>query len=134
LRMSISRMTHKTDIQLRFFDSDAFGHLSNIAFSLYAEQARVDFFFNVIKQNNNLILAHIDLDFKIQANLTDTVYVETGVIKIGNTSIKIKQDIYANDKVATTAKSVIVLFDYEQQKPMPIPDEARALLNKYLVD
>ncbi len=127
-------MTHKTDIQVRFFDSDAFGHLSNIAFSLYAEQARVDFFFNVIKQNNNLILAHIDLDFLKQADLKDEIYVETSVIKIGNTSITIKQDIIANGEIASATKSVIVLFDYGTQRPMAIPDQARALLNKYLVD
>lgn len=125
-------MTHKTDIQVRFFDSDAFGHLSNIAFSLYVEQARVDFFFNIIKQSNNLILAHIDLDFIKQVNLTDTVYVETRVSKIGNTSITIKQDVFANSVIATSAKSVIVLFDYETQKPIAIPQEARALLEKYL--
>jgi len=125
-------MTHKTDIQVRFFDSDAFGHLSNIAFSLYAEQARVDFFYNMIKQSNNLILAHIDLDFLKQADLSDKIYVETSVIKIGNTSITIKQDIFANDSVACSAKSVIVLFDYDKQRPMIVPDEARALLNKYL--
>jgi len=125
-------MTHKTNIQVRFFDSDAFGHLSNIAFSLYAEQARVDFFFNIIKQSNNLILAHIDLDFLKQADLKDEIYVETSVIKIGNTSITIKQDIFANAKIASTAKSVIVLFDYGTQRPMAIPDQARALLSKYL--
>lgn len=127
-------MTHKTDIQVRFFDSDAFGHLSNIAFSLYAEQARVDFFFNIIKQSNNLILAHIDLDFIKQVNLTDTVYVETRVSKIGNTSITIKQNIFANNNLATSSKSVIVLFDYDTQKPTSIPDVARALLEKYFID
>lgn len=125
-------MTHRTDIQLRFFDSDAFGHLSNIAFSMYVEQARTDFFFGKVGLKN-LILAHLELDILKQAYLTDTVYVETSVLKIGNSSVTIKQNIIANDVVATTTKSVIVLFDYDSQTPMRIPDWARAILNDYLI-
>ena len=33
-------MIYHTDIQVRFNDTDALGHVSNIAFALYAEQAR----------------------------------------------------------------------------------------------
>ncbi len=126
-------MTHRTDIQVRFFDSDAFGHLSNIAFSMYVEQARTDFFFGKIGLKD-LILARLELDILKQAYLRDRVYVETSVIKIGNSSVTIKQDIIANDILATTAKSVIVLFDYETQKPMRIPDWARAILNNYIIE
>ena len=126
-------MTHRTEIQLRFFDSDAFGHLSNIAFSMYVEQARTDFFFGKIGLKD-LILARLELDIKKQAYLQDRVYVETSVLKIGNTSVIIKQDIMANDNLVVSAKSVIVLYDYEQQTTMRIPDWARAQLSKYLIE
>lgn len=35
-------MPHPTDIQVRFSDTDAQGHLNNTAYAVYAELARAD--------------------------------------------------------------------------------------------
>ena len=35
---------HRTDIQVRFGDTDALGHVNNASFAAYAELARLDFF------------------------------------------------------------------------------------------
>ena len=124
-------MTYHTDIQVRFFDSDALGHLSNIAFSLYAEQARVAFFQALGMEKIALILAHISLDFRQQIRLGDKVHVETSVSKIGNTSISLLQTIFSNHDLAAETKSVVVLFDYQIQKPKSIPSDLRIKLSAY---
>ena len=36
-------MVHHTELQMRFSDTDALGHVNNIAFASYAETGRVDF-------------------------------------------------------------------------------------------
>lgn len=117
--------TLRTDIQVRFYDTDAFGHLSNIAFSNYAEIARLHIFAPFRDEVVGLILVNLCLDFRSQVRYGDEVYVLTRVGKIGNSSVTLLQDIYANDKLACETSSVVVCFDYEAQKPMRVPDSFR---------
>jgi acyl-CoA thioester hydrolase len=124
-------MVYPTDIQVRFNDTDALGHLSNIAYALYAEQARVAFFQSLGMEKVTLILAHISLDFRKQILFGDKVHVETKVGKIGTTSVTLLQNVLSNDIIAAETKSVVVLFDYKAQKPKAISDNLRQTLNKY---
>jgi acyl-CoA thioester hydrolase len=125
-------MVYHTDIQVRFNDTDALGHVSNIAFALYVEQARVEFFRSLGMGRITLILAHLSQDFRQQIKFGDKVYVETKVSKVGNTSVTLLQTIVSNNDVAAEAKSVVVLFDYEAQKPKPITEDLREKLSEYL--
>jgi acyl-CoA thioester hydrolase len=124
-------MTYRTDIQVRFNDTDALGHLNNTAYALYAEQARVMFFHSLGMEKISLILAHISLDFRKQVNFGDSIYVETTIEKIGNSSVTLIQNIFANNDLAAETRSVVVLFDYNTQKPKAIPDELRGKLGFY---
>jgi acyl-CoA thioester hydrolase len=124
-------MIYRTDIQVRFNDTDALGHLNNTSFALYAEQARVEFFRSLGMGRITLILAHISLDFRKQVKFGDKVYVETRVEKIGNTSVTLSQTIFSNGDLATEVRSVVVLFDYDAQKPKSISDELRTRLEDY---
>jgi acyl-CoA thioester hydrolase len=124
-------MTYRTDIQVRFNDTDALGHLNNTAYALYAEQARVMFFHSLGLEKVTLILAHISLDFRKQVNFGDSVDVETTVEKIGNSSVTLIQNVFANHELAAETRSVVVLFDYESQKPKAIPNELRQGLEGY---
>jgi acyl-CoA thioester hydrolase len=126
-------MTYRTDIQVRFNDTDMLGHLNNTAYALYAEQARVEFFRSLGMGRITLILAHISLDFRKQVTFGDKVYVETKVAKLGNSSVTLLQNIFANSEAAAEVKSVVVLFDYETQQPTAISETLRAKLEDYLI-
>ncbi len=128
----------RTNIQVRFNDTDALGHLNNTSYALYAEQGRVAFIDSfrgedIFPEGVFLILAHLELDFLQQVRFRDTVHVLTRVVKLGRTSMTVAQDIYKNDDLAARATSVVVVFDYDAQKPTAIPERARALLEPYLV-
>lgn len=122
----------RTDIQVRFSDTDALGHLNNIAYALYAEQARVDLFNQVLHKGRRgdvfVILAHIALDFIRQIRFGERVYVMTQVSQLGRTSVTLLQEVYAENELAAKVSSVVVLFDFKTQKPTPLPDELRAQL------
>jgi acyl-CoA thioester hydrolase len=124
-------MIYRTNIQVRFNDTDALAHLNNTSFALYAEQARVDFFRSLGMGKIALILAHISLDFRKQVKFDDRVHVETNVVKLGNTSVTLSQTIFSNGELATEVVSVVVLFDYDAQKPKAISDELRVQLQNY---
>lgn len=124
-------MIFRTDIQVRFNDTDAQGHLNNTSMALYVEQARVAFFNALGQPTRTLILANLTLNFRKQVHFGDDVHVETLVTRIGNTSVSLKQDVFANGTKATETNSVIVIFDYDSARPTPVPDELRHKLQAY---
>lgn len=123
---------HRTDIQLRFGDTDALGHVNNASFAVYAETARLEFLRTLGEAVRSLILAHLAMDFRRQVELEDRVHVDTWVERIGNSSLTLLQHILANDLVAAEVRSVVVCFDYETQRPRPWPDAVRHALQPYV--
>ena len=126
-------MTHTTDIQVRFNDTDALGHINNSSFTHYAEIARIDFLKSSGARESGLILAHIELDFRKQVMFGDEVTVESQIEKLGNSSVTLVQRVLANNELACDIRSVVVNFDYKANKPQRIADEARERLEPYLL-
>lgn len=117
---------------MRFNDTDALGHLNNTSYALYAEQGRVDFLDQFRGEGVYLILAHISLDFLKQVRFRDAVFVLTRIAKVGRTSVTLEQEVYGNGDLAARVRSVVVMFDYKAQTPVPIPASVRAQLTPYL--
>ena len=125
------RTSHQTEIQVRFNDTDALGHINNTSFALYAEYARVEFLDSLRTDDVYLILAHLSIDFVKQVKFREAVHVTTQVEKIGNSSVTLVQEVYASGEVAARVRSTVVLFDYGAQKSVRIPDEVREQLSDY---
>ena len=121
-------MPHTMQVQVRFNDTDALGHVNNAAFAHYAELGRLHFLHDVGLDPSRLILARLEIDFRRQVQFTDDVRVETVVDRIGTSSIHMTQTIYVEDQVAAEVASVVVHFDYTQGKAAPIPDRMRTTL------
>jgi acyl-CoA thioester hydrolase len=124
--------THRTDVQMRFGDTDALGHVNNASYATYAELARLDFLQVFGTSVRSLILASLYVDFRRQVNLGDRVHVESSVKKLGNSSVTLKQTIYANDVVAADVTSVVVHFEYSTQRAKPLSLEMRTSLEPYV--
>jgi len=130
-------MPHRLKLQLRFCDSDALGHINNASYAQYAEAGRIDFFEHSGTLVANLILARLELDFRIQMRHDANADILTSVEKFGNTSITLRQQVVIQDEqqgdqVACEIRSVIVFFDYETQRPTRVSDEVRDALQPYL--
>ncbi len=119
---------HRTEIQVRFGDTDALGHVNNAAFAAYAELGRLEFLKQLGKHVTDLILATLYIDYRRQVQYDDRVHVDTWVESLGTSSMTLRQSVSANDQLAADVKSVVVHFDYKTGKPMPLTDEMRAML------
>lgn len=126
--------THETEIQVRFCDTDAIGHVNNACFASYSEIGRLDFGNVTGQQITSLILARLAIDFRAQINLGDNVVVRTWVERIGRSSVTMKQTITANGAVAADVGCVVVYFDYATNRSMEIPAELKGPLEAYLAD
>jgi acyl-CoA thioester hydrolase len=127
---------HRTRVEVRFRDIDAFGHVNNAVTSTYVEQARVRYLRDVLAVEPvglmPLILASITLDYVSPIFFRDTVEVGSRVDWIGNSSIAMSHGLWADDgRALARANSVLVTYDYDQARPMPVPDDWRAALTTH---
>jgi acyl-CoA thioester hydrolase len=123
---------HRVEIQVRFGDTDALGHVNNASFASYTETARLDFLNCLGKSVRSLILASLYIDFRKQVKFGDRVHVETRVERLGTSSITLAQTIFADDQRATDVRSVAVYFDYESGKSRPLTIEMRDALAPFV--
>jgi acyl-CoA thioester hydrolase len=124
--------THRVDIQMRFADTDALGHVNNGSYVIYAEKGRLEFLRLLGSQVRSLILAHIAVDFRRQVVFGDAVSVDTWVERVGTTSVTLLQTIVANGEVAADVRSVVVAYDYPAKCAKPWTPEQRASLEAYI--
>ena len=130
--MTTPPRSHRLEIQVRFGDTDAMGHLNNTSFASYAESGRLAFVGTFGEEVRSLILAHLAIDFRRQVRFGETVVVETQVERIGRSSFTLHQRVLADGTLAADIRSVVVYFDYASAAAKSIPDRLRALLEPYV--
>ncbi len=123
---------HRVDIQTRFGDTDALGHVNNAAFASYAELGRLDFLATLGKAVTSLILANLTIDFRRQVKFGDTVWIETWVRRLGTSSMELAQALWANGELAAEIRTVTVHFDYAAGRAQPLTDAMRQALAPYV--
>jgi acyl-CoA thioester hydrolase len=129
---------HRTPLQVRFRDTDAFGHVNNAVFATYAELARVRYLIDVLRptepfQRLPLILARLEIDFRSPIELGEEVTVETRVDRIGRTSIGMAHRMSAGreGRLVADVDSVIVVYDYATARPIPVPGDWRRRIGEH---
>lgn len=123
---------HRTDVQVRFADTDALGHINNAAFATYAEIARLDFLHAIGGTVRSLILASLYVDFRRQMKVDEPIHVESWIEKLGNSSMTMIQAIFAAGERAADIRSVVVHFDYTTNRSSPIPADLRRRLEEFM--
>ncbi len=117
---------HKTPIQIRFSDIDLLRHVTNSMYQQYFDLGRLHYFVDVLQevfdwQSEALILVSVSTDFMSQTRMHEQLEVHTKVVKLGNKSLEMQQQVYnlTTNSVAAQCKSVMV--GYHVQKDISIP-------------
>ena len=138
--------THQ--LEVRFRDCDAMGHVNNAVYLTYLEQAR----FAHWRANGlsgrtldsapaegggpaipGVIVARVEIDYRRPAKHGDVLRVHLGVAAIGRTSFTYEYEIVdAADALIAAARTVIVRFDYAAGRPVPVSDEMKDALTRDL--
>jgi acyl-CoA thioester hydrolase len=115
---------------------DAYGHVNNVVFLRYLEEARIDFLFRPDKdfQQGSVVARH-EIDYKRQlVHRHRPVDVELWVTQIRAASFTLSYEVKDDDVVYVRASTVIVPFDFEAQRPRRITAEEREFLQEYTDD
>ncbi|TZF83601.1 acyl-CoA thioesterase [Pedobacter sp. BS3] len=127
--MNLKQFNFKAYIPVRFADLDVSGHVSNATCLTYFEIARCNYWREVINWNweeMGIVVARAEIDYISPVKLYDEVFVYVRTSRTGNTSFDLEYVLTVKrgneDTVCATGKTVCVAFDYDQNKPAPIPD------------
>ncbi|MFC7165225.1 thioesterase family protein [Halospeciosus flavus] len=119
----------ETEIRVRFRDLDPMDHVNNAVYSTYLEQARADYFREVVDvtlADVDTVLASLSIDFHRPIEPDETVTIALTVSDLGTSSLSMEYEVRRGDgAVAATAETVQVAYDRETESSRPIPDEWR---------
>jgi len=120
-------------IEVRYGDLDPQGHVNNAKILTYLEQARV-FYLKHLKLweggsflDIGIILADVHLTFRKAIQFGDPVRVGVRITRIGNKSMTSEYRIEDGRDASefATGTSVLVAYDYHNNRSVPIPEEWR---------
>lgn len=121
---------------------DALGHVNNCVPIRWFESSRINYLeqsevADALKRLSlGPILAAINCNYQRQLHYPDRVHVGCRVNRLGRSSITLHHSVLSErlGEVAAEGESVVVVFDYDRQRPVRIPGEVRDLLNSYQPD
>ncbi len=131
---------HFTAIATRWGDNDAYGHVNNVVYYAYFDTAV-----------NRYLIEHGALDIAASASVglvvetrctyfsplafPDTVHVGLKVTQLGRSSVRYEIGVFSNDDdtAAAVGQFVHVYVDRASQRPVPLPDAVRAVLQALAV-
>ncbi|MFC5712320.1 acyl-CoA thioesterase [Thalassorhabdus alkalitolerans] len=128
-------MVHRLPVKIRVSETDALGHVSNISYFIYLEEARVELFRNlgIMEEIGRwpFILASTTCDYIQQSYFGQHLEVESSVSRIGNSSFHIDHEIYGEQGLTAKGKAVVVHFDFDEQKTKPLTPDMIETLKSY---
>lgn len=124
-------------LPVQWGDQDLFGHVNNTVYFRWFESARIAYL-NQIKmprpehEHTGPILAAINCNYRRQLTFPDNVEIGSRITRIGRTSVTMNHSLWSLEQQALAADgdSTIVMFDYETQRPVPVPDSIRRAIEQ----
>ena len=126
-------------IEVRYGDLDPQGHVNNAKYLTYTEQARIAYIRHLSLWEGGsflkigVILADARVTFLAPILFGQDVRVGVRVTRLGNKSMTMEYEIedHQSGQLQATCTSVLVAYDYETEKTIPIPDGWRRTITEF---
>lgn len=130
---------NRTEVQMRYGDLDALGHVNNANFLTYMELGRTNFFKEILNDFKtskvNFVVNHAEIDFRKPILFQNSPVVSTWISRVGKTSCVFSHVITekGTDIVFAQGNTVVVWIDALGKK-MEIDTEMKEKLLSLLVE
>jgi len=123
-----------TRIPIRFRDLDSLGHVNNAVYHSYIEQARIDYFNEVIGRRHNwqefgVLLARTEINYRSPILLEDELHGRMACSRMGTKSMDVSFQLIVRRETqevrVAEGVTVLVCFDHVKQETARIPDRWR---------
>src|SRR5262245_30037502 len=122
------------DVQVRFRDMDALGHVNNAVYLTYFEAARMAWWMHVNGRGDlsgiDVILARAEVDYRSPVAYGDALEVGVLCVSIRRSSFVVEQSIVERrtGRLVAQARKVLVRYDYATGGSKPLDEAQRQLL------
>ena len=123
--------------KLRYADTDSQGHVNNANFSTFLETGRVEFLYHpeypILQDGFSFVIAALHLNFIEEVSWPGRVDIGTAVLKLGNSSITLYQQLFQQDICVASAETVIVQVDNNSRRSAPLSSAAKQIVEKWQI-
>ncbi len=124
---------HRYSCRVRFSDVDVYGHVNNVKYFEYYQEARLALLHSIVGDEGLgdflVVVAQMNVDYRRPILFrTEPYVVESRVTRVGNSSFAVSSDIKDGDTVLSRAESVLVTYDGATQKARALTDDERKQL------
>jgi acyl-CoA thioester hydrolase len=125
---------------VRFADIDSQGHVNNVRFLDYLEDARLGMLY-VDRQKagdtpfKGLVVSRHEIDYKRPLGFrAEPVRVETWVTDLRAVRFTLEYEIRDDEELYVTARSVLAAYDVEREAPRRLTADERSYLRRFISD
>ena len=119
-------------VHVRFSDVDVYGHVNNVKYFEYFQEARIHLMVasgRQLGEGYHLVVAQTDVDYRRPILFRAEPYdCRTWVSHIGSTSVVFESVVRDGEEVLARAKVVGVCLDSATGRPAPVPGDLRELV------
>jgi acyl-CoA thioester hydrolase len=128
------KLAHVERIPIRWGDMDAMGHVNNVTYFRFMEQARISWFDRLVPErkawkSNGIVIVNASCNFRRAMTYPGTVEVKLYNARPGGSSVATYYELSIESEIYADGAAVVVFIDMKSQKPIRIPEEVRALLS-----
>jgi len=128
------KLAHVEPIAIRWADMDAMGHVNNVVYFRYMEQARISWFERLVPareawKSSGIVIVNASCNFRRAITYPGTVEVKVYVGRPGGSSVATYYELAVESEIYADGAAVVVFIDVPTQKPVRIPEEIRSLLH-----
>ena len=128
---------HEKQIEIRWRDQDAYGHVNNAVYLTYLEEVRDEWLERALGDSGDAwgyVTARVAIDFRRELTQDDDAIVaRLWLTRIGTSSVTTQEEIVTiGGELAAEAEAVLVARDSETGRSRPLSDAERAALEREL--
>jgi acyl-CoA thioester hydrolase len=121
-----------TEEKLRIADTDMNGHINNGAIGAYCEAGRAELMQEIAgptqTRSVTMAVARVEIDYLRELYYPGRVRVGTAVLRVGNSSVTVRQGVFLGEACVAASQSVMVILDLATRRPSAIPTALREAL------
>ena len=130
---------HAYSCRVRWSDIDSYGHVNNVKYVEYFQEARIQFVREALESEDtadlgSFVVARVDVDYRRPLEFqTEPVWVRTWLTRIGRSSFELQAAVCDEAGIYATSRAIAVGFDRRTGHARPLSAAERRALEPQLV-
>ena len=138
--MPKEEFSYKSEIRVRFGETDLQGVVFNANYLLYVDTAQMDYlrtigvsYQDMLDRGYDIVIVDASLQFLAPAHFDEILEIYARISHIGNSSIKMDYEIYeaASERFVARAQTAYVIIGKEAQTSVRVPPYIRRAVKEF---